>query len=120
MLGADALVVMTAPPGLDLLGLWHAIQDGGVTFLLFLAVLALFTGQVSSRRQADQLLKMQTDRYAENDARWAERFRDEKARADRMEQLLFQQAAVANRIGAIAERVAASSATLQDARPGGV
>ena len=101
----------------DVGGLWVLVQTGGVPFLLFLAVLGLFTGQVSSSKQADKVLTLQQDRYAENDKRWEERWREEKARgdlerarADRLEQLLFQQGALANRVGSLAERVVEKAA----------
>lgn len=84
---------------------WALIATNGVPFLLFVAFLALFTGQVFSKRQADQLLALQRERYEDNEKRLEQLWRDERARADRMEQLLFQRDALASRIGAIAERI---------------
>lgn len=98
-----AVAAVSSTPGLDL---WPAIERGGITFMLFLAVVGLFTGQVFSKKQADALLKMQQDRYETDTKRLEQRIQEEKARADRFESLLFQQVALANRVGAVAERVA--------------
>jgi hypothetical protein len=89
-----------------LLALWATIERAGVPFLLFLAVAGLFTGQVFSRRQAEQLLTAQKDQADANAALLTRLWQEEKARADRLEQLLFQQTVLANRVGAVAERVA--------------
>lgn len=88
---------------------WGYVERGGVPFLLFLAVVGLFTGQVFSKRQADALLKLQSEQAAKNEALLRSLWEGEKSRADRLEQLLFQQTLLANRVGAVAERVAEKS-----------
>jgi hypothetical protein len=115
-LGALLPLAAAADPGGGgstdaLLALWGAIERAGVPFLLFLAVVGLFTGQVASRRQTDALLKLQQDRYEENDRRWEERWREQRERADRLEQLLFQQSALSTRVSALAERAVEHSRT---------
>ena len=97
----SAIVTPAAPVDVTLV-LWGAIEKGGVPFLLFLASGWLFK---QMRSQAEQILKLQQERYTENDARWAERFREEKARSDRLELLLGQQNLAAQRIVTVAERV---------------
>lgn len=88
---------------------WGYVERGGVPFLLFLAVVGLFTGQVFSKRQADALLKLQSEQAQKNEALLKSLWEGEKSRADRLEQLLFQQTLLANRVGAVAERVAERS-----------
>lgn len=107
---AHLLLAAAAPAdGGDLTGLlalWALVERSGAPFLLFLAVVGLFTGQVFSKRQADVLLKSQKEQADANAALLTRLWQEEKARADRLEQLLFQQTLLANRVGAVAERVA--------------
>ena len=86
-------------------GLWALIERGGVTAVLFLAVVGLFTGQIFSKRQADQLLKMQADHYEANRKLLEQLWRDEHADKVHLQQLLFQRDVSAGRVAALAERI---------------
>lgn len=82
--------------------LWERIEKGGVPFFMFLIIIALFTGQVSSKKQGEQVITLLKENAQNNDARWKERFEEANARTNRAEQQLEK---ANERVASLAETV---------------
>lgn len=84
--------------------IWNS--GNGLAFVLFVAVVLLFTGRVVSGRDRDKTIKDWETRYKENDDRWRERYTEQRVRADNAERMMYQMMGLQARVTTVAERAA--------------